>query len=252
MSPTTPTTCTHDRGRGTTVRLRCRHDEWQASQKRRQQMLMRFFGLASVIGIIAIAGAAGAISLRGNSSTGAAQTSAGNVSLLQEGRSTKSAGPRPRAPRALAPTPARIVAEPEPMTPATVPAPAAPIAPSPAKGASLLGQGRTTLTDSIYAVRTGDSVVVNFDTHGNRTRRADKFEQMLRTTLPLVYGRRIASSLDSVPTGALLPSRDVVGELTSQGMRLTLDNGLRISLWPQTRPSADGLLVVAYRVVVER
>jgi hypothetical protein len=133
-----------------------------------------------------------------------------------------------------------------------VSAPPAPVVSSPAKGASLLGQGRTTLADSIYAIRTGDSVVVNFDTHGNRTRRADKFEQMLRTTLPLVYGRRITSSLDSVPTGQLLPSRDIVGELTSQGVHLTLDNGLRISLWPQTRPSADGLLVVAYRVVMER
>src|SRR6202043_1655125 len=116
------------------------------------------------------------------------------------------------------------------------------------KRGSLLGEGRTTLMDSIYAVRTGDSVLVNFDTQGNRTRRADKFEQMLRTTLPLVYGRRIASSLDSVPAGALLPSRDVTGELMSQGVHLTLDNGLRISLWPQTRSSADGPLVVAYRV----
>ncbi len=132
-----------------------------------------------------------------------------------------------------------------------IPAPATPLVSAP-KAASLLGQGRTTLTDSIYAVRSGDSVLVNFDTHGNRTRRADKFEQMLRTTLPLVYGRRVTSSLGSVPTGALLPSRDVVGELTSQGVHLTLDNGVKISLWPQTRPSADGPLVVAYRVVVER
>lgn len=215
-------------------------------------MLMRFFGLASVIGIIGIAGAAGAITLRGNSSAGVSQTSAGNVSLQQEGRATKTAATRPRTPRPLAPTPARTVSEPEAMATATVPTPATPVALPPLKGASLLGQGRTTLTDSIYAIRTGDSVVVNFDTHGNRTRRADKFEQMLRTTLPLVYGRRIASSLDSVPTGQLLPSRDIIGELTSQGVHLTLDNGLRISLWPQTRPSADGLLVVAYRVVMER
>lgn len=212
-------------------------------------MLMRFFGLASVIGIIGIAGAAGTITLRGN---GAVETSAGNVSLRQEGRSTKPAAIRTRAPRPLTPTPARTVSEPEPMTTAPVSAPPAPVVSSAAKGASLLGQGRTTLADSIYAIRTGDSVVVNFDTYGNRTRRADKFEQMLRTTLPLVYGRRITSSLDSVPTGQLLPSRDIVGELTSQGVHLTLDNGLRISLWPQTRPSADGLLVVAYRVVMER
>jgi hypothetical protein len=251
MSPTTPTICTHDRGRGTTVCLRCRHDEWQASQKRRQQMLMRFFGLVSVVGIIAIAAAAGAITLRGGGSAGATETSAGNVSLRQEG--TKAAANRPsRGPRPLTPTPARTVAASQPETTTTVSKADAAAVSAPAKGGSLLGQGRTTLTDSIYAVRTGDSVLVNFDTQGNRTRRADKFEQMLRTTLPLVYGRRITSALDSVPTGLLLPSRDVVGDLTSQGVHLMLDNGLRISLWPQTRPSADGPLVVAYRVVVER
>ena len=142
------------------------------------------------------------------------------------------------------------VSEPEPAAPASTAV--TPAVSSRPKSVSLLGQGRTSLTDSIYAVRTGDSVLVNFDTQGNRTRRADKFEQMLRTTLPLVYGRRVTLSLDSVPTGSLLPSRDVVGELTSQGVHLTLENGLRISLWPQTRPSADGPLVVAYRVVVER
>ena len=219
-------------------------------------MLMRFLGLASVVGIIGIAAAAGAITLRGSGSAGATETSAGNVSLRQEGRSTKAAATRtPRVPRPLTPTPSRTASalEPEPTAPVSNAAsPVAPTVSSPVKGASLLGQGRTTLTDSIYAVRTGDSVLVNFDTQGNRTRRADKFEQMLRTTLPLVYGRRITSSLDSVPTGSLLPSRDVVGELTSQGVHLMLDNGLKISLWPQTRASADGPLVIAYRVVVER
>jgi hypothetical protein len=149
------------------------------------------------------------------------------------------------------PTPARTVSDAAPEPTPLVSAPVTPPVSASPKSAPLLSQGRTSLTDSIYAVRTGDSVLVNFDTHGNRTRRADKFEQMLRTTLPLVYGRRVTSSLDSVPTGALLPSRDIVGELTSQGVHLTLDNGLRISLWPQTRPSADGPLVVAYRVVLE-
>jgi len=216
-------------------------------------MLMRFFGLASVLGIIAIAAAAGTITLRGGGPAGATETSAGNVTLQQEGRSTKTASTHtPRAPRPFTPTPARVVSapEPEPMPPVSAPA-RVPVSPR-TNGGSLLGQGRTTLSDSIYAVRTGDSVFVNFDTQGSRTHRADKFEQILRTTLPLVYGRRITSSLDSVPTGSLLPSRDVTGALISQGVHLTLDNGLRISLWPQTRPSIDGPLVVAYWVVVER
>ena len=215
-------------------------------------MLMRFLGLVSVIGIIGIAGAAGAITLRGGSPTGATETRGGNVSLRQEGRSKATGARTSHVPRQLMPTPARTVATETPVPDAALSAPETPTPSAPPKAASLLGQGRTTLTDSIYAVRTGDSVLVNFDTHGNRTRRADKFEQMLRTTLPLVYGRRITSSLESVPAGSLLPSRDIVGELTSQGVHLTLDNGVKISLWPQTRSSADGPLVVAYRVVLER
>src|SRR3954466_3315812 len=103
MSPTAPTTCTHERGPGTTMCLRCRHDQFQAMQKRRQQMLMRFLGLASVAGIIGIAGVAGAITIRGDGAN-VTQTSAGNVALHQEGK-TKSAAQR--QPRPLAPTPVR-------------------------------------------------------------------------------------------------------------------------------------------------
>jgi hypothetical protein len=35
-------------------------------------------------------------------------------------------------------------------------------------------------------------------------------------------------------------------------MHLTLDNGLKVALWPQTRPTSDGPLVVAYILVVEK
>ncbi|MEO5568414.1 MAG: hypothetical protein ABIR92_07980, partial [Gemmatimonadaceae bacterium] len=63
MSPSTPT-CTHDRGRGTTVCLRCRHEEAQASQRRRQRFLMQFLGLASVAVLIGIAGIGAASTLR--------------------------------------------------------------------------------------------------------------------------------------------------------------------------------------------
>src|SRR5260370_41568123 len=160
-------------------------------------------------------------------------------------------GGSPHPPRRLRQTRAGGVPADEPAATPVIPAPATPLVSAP-KAASLLGQGRTTLTDSIYAVRSGDSVLVNFDTHGNRTRRADKFEQMLRTTLPLVYGRRVTSSLGSGPTRALLPSTDVVGELTSQGVHLTPDNCVEISLLPQTRPSPGGPTFVAHRGAVER
>jgi hypothetical protein len=38
----------------------------------------------------------------------------------------------------------------------------------------------------------------------------------------------------------------------SQGLHFQLDNGARIGLWPQTRESNGGPLVVAYLVVPER
>jgi len=202
---------------------------------------MRFVGLASAIGVIGVAGAAGATKLRGGRASGITETAAGSVSLRQERRSTKAGSARTARPlRTLTSTPEPVLS-------------AAGAPPAPAwSGESLLALGRTTLTENIYAVRNGDSVTVNFDAPVHRTRRADKFELIVRATLPMVYGRRVASALDTVPAGSLLPSRDVMGELASQGVHLMLDNGLKISVWPQMRASGDGPLVVAYRTVVER
>ena len=211
---------------------------------------MRFLGLASLVGIIGVAGVAGAITLRSGDAGNVTVTNPGNVTLRQVGRS---APRQPRSTRALTPTPARAAAVDRRAIETKTEAHAAAEVNAPSSGSgSLLSQGRTTLADSIFALRSGDSVMVNFDTKGNRTRRADKFEQMVRATLPMVYGRRIAPALDSVPQGALLPSRDVIGALGSRGIHLRLDNGLKIGLWPQTRASTDGPLVVAYLVVVER
>jgi hypothetical protein len=238
MSPTSPTTCTHDRGRGTTVCLRCRHDQWQAAQRRRQQMLMRVIALAFVVGIIGVAGVGMAGTLRDRETPD------------QAGTGTARATDKPAKPSDGARPPERPTAAAAPTV--AVPAPtAAPSAARPRLG-SLLAQGRTSLTDSIHAFRSGDSVIVSFDTQGGRTRRADKFERVVRSTLPLVYGRLVTSSLDSVPEGSLLPSRDVVGALSEQGMHLVLENGLKISIRPLTRVGRDGPLVVAYWTVVER
>src|SRR5205823_1353845 len=47
---------------------------------------------------------------------------------------------------------------------------------------AILPQGRTDLPDSLFAVRSGDTVVVHFDTSPARTRRGDKFERIVRQT----------------------------------------------------------------------
>src|SRR4051812_25316498 len=123
MSPTAPTTCTHERGPGTTMCLRCRHDQFQATQRRRAQMLMRVIGVACVVGIIGIAGVAGALTLRGGDAASITQTSAGNVALKQEGK----AKPRTeRLPRPLTPTPVRASAVVAAAQPADSETPAAP------------------------------------------------------------------------------------------------------------------------------
>src|SRR3954462_5034637 len=99
MSPSVPTTCTHERGPGTTLCLRCRHEQFEASQRRRQQMLMRLLGVGAVVAIIGVAGAAGALTIHGHENV--TETSAGSIGVKQEG----AAGRKSRGPRPLATTP---------------------------------------------------------------------------------------------------------------------------------------------------
>lgn len=216
---------------------------------------MRILGLASVVAIVGIAGVGAASTLRDRGEPRVTETSAGNVALGERTRATNrapAAVPQgaPETPPAAAPaTPTPAIAAPAVAQPSiTAPSPRTPLS----RGGFVLVEGRTALTDSIYAVRTGDSVIVHFDVQGSRTRRADRFERLVRTTLPLVYGRMATSGLDSIPEGSLLPTRDVIGALRSGGMHLTLENGARISVRALTRVGRDGALAVAYLTVVER
>src|SRR3954464_8509511 len=155
MSPSTPPTCTHDRGRGTTVCLRCRHEQAQASAKRRQRFLMQFLGLASVAAVLAIAGVSAASTLRSRNTS--ETTSEGTV--VSETRPAKTVG-KPAAQKAapVVQQAATVTSAPESTTPAPATA-STPASPLP-RGGFVLIEGRTQLTDSIYAMRSGDSVVV--------------------------------------------------------------------------------------------
>ena len=115
----------------------------------------------------------------------------------------------------------------------------------------VIPQGRTDLPDSLYAERRADTVVVHFDTSPSRTRRADKFEAIVRQTLRAVYGAAGDSLLAAVPEGQLVSPNELLTRLPSRGIHLTGPSGARIQLWPETRPGRDGPLVVAYRAVVE-
>ena len=198
---------------------------------------MRVVGLGAVVAIVIVAGVS---ALRNRNGDGVTTTSGGNVATTPE----TTAAPRPA--EVTASQAARIpdAATPTPTAPA-----AAPVALS---RAFVVVEGRTALSNGIFAVRAGDSVVVNFDSQGFRTRRADKFEETVRSTLPMIYGRGATAHLDTVPRGALVRSRDVIGELQSSGAGITLDNGTRILLRAVTRVGRDGPLAVAYVTTIRK
>lgn len=116
----------------------------------------------------------------------------------------------------------------------------------------ILAPGRTDMADSLYAERVGDTVIVHFDTSPARTRRADKFEHVVRQTLHVVYGAAADTLLATVPEGQLAAPNELLTSLPQRGIHLATPSGRRVALWPQTRPGRDGPLVVAYRTVAER
>lgn len=116
----------------------------------------------------------------------------------------------------------------------------------------IVAEGTTHLRDSVIAIRSGDSVTVHFDVPRKRTRRPEKFEQIVRATLPAIYGPVVDSVLDRIPSGDLARSGDLLTDLPSRGLRVSLGDGWAVALWPETRPGLDGPLVVMYRATMTR
>jgi len=115
--------------------------------------------------------------------------------------------------------------------------------------APLVPVGRTSLRDTMVVDRAGDTVRVSFDLALSRTRRSDKFEAIVRSTLPQVYGAPADSALRALPAGAVARAGDLVTTLSERGFRIPLADGGTIAVWPETRAGRDGPLVVAYRAV---
>lgn len=247
---TSSSTCAHDLGPGTKVCLRCRQEQRDAARSRHQQML-GVFGVAAmgVFGLYVMgASVAGAWHAAARPDTGRVVTRAsvvassvnGGHEVKQQGDSVVTA--RTAIPAASAAS-AAITAAPDPST--TVPATKPPIE-------ILVSEGRTDLTESLIAERAGDSLVVDFDTPTTRTRRRDKFEVVVRRTLPMIYGAPVDSVLRTIPNGGIVGDVDLLDELPKRGVRLPLGNGSTLELWPETRPGQDGPLVVSYRARVRR
>jgi hypothetical protein len=130
------------------------------------------------------------------------------------------------------------------------PAPAAPAAKAAAPLAPILPMGSSGLPDSVTAIRSDSDVVVSFDLMMTRTRKPVKFEQFVRATLPLIYGRGAREALAKIPDGDLATQGDLLTELPGRGMRIPVTGDWMIRLFPETRAGQDGPLVVRYRASV--
>jgi hypothetical protein len=248
LSPATRPSCPHEIGPGIAVCLRCRQEERQLALAHQRRVLLRAgFVLASVATVAVI----------GNAVVSAVRSPArarGKAPLqLLASTSTTSSVRQQGSPSASS------VASVSGATPSTKPAAStnaspnagAPPATQPAHALTLkVPTGRTGLRDSMYVERDGDSVVVHFDTELARTRRRDKFEATVRSTLPVLYGPAIDSMLATLPEGAITGGRDLVSEVAVRGVRLPAPAGGALELWPVTRPGRDGPLVVGYRARV--
>ncbi len=165
----------------------------------------------------------------------------------------KSAGASARVSESAAAQPRR---RPDTVTspPAVVPAP--PAIESPPRGERLApvisSAGTTDLGDGVFAMRAGDTVIVRFDNVMVRTRRADKFEQHLRTSLGAVFGAVADSAMHTIPEGIVARSGDLLGNLATLGVRVPVAAGDTLVIWPTVRRGRDGLLVFGYRAVVAK
>jgi len=110
-----------------------------------------------------------------------------------------------------------------------------------------IAEGRKDLGDGVFAERNGDEVTVNFDTETLRTRFDWKFEGIVRSTLPQVYGQEVGAALDSIPTGQFVYGADILTQLPARGVALSLPRARTLRVWPITRPGRDGPIIVAYR-----
>ena len=228
--------------------LRCRHEHAQATAKKRQRFFMQFLGLASIAGVLAIAGVSAASTLRNHATS--ESTSEGTV--VSDARPANRVATKPAEQKAEPVVQQSAETAPAPV----VPAPVAVAEPTPARpspvGGFVLVEGRTQLADSVYAIRTGDSVLVNFDAFGFRTRRSDKIEQSLRLTLPLVFGKMATASVDTMASGTFVTEHDVVGALATNGMRVRLDNGATAHIRILTRMVSGGPIAIGYLTTIER
>jgi hypothetical protein len=110
--------------------------------------------------------------------------------------------------------------------------------------------GASTLRDGPTVIRADSVVTLSFDIPLIRTRIPAKFEHLVRTTLPAIYGRGVDTVLSKIAEGDIARQGDLLSELPKRGVRIPVNAAWMIALFPETRPGQDGPLVVRYRVSV--
>ena len=221
-SPALPS-CPHELRPGTTVCLHCRRDARASTQAKLQRTV-----LVSVVAVGCV-GAAVAGLASGSAAFPSRRAAVGSEPVAVDAPAVRTATHGVAAP--------------------IEPSLTAPPSAADARFTVRIAEGRTRLPGrDAYAVRSGDVVTVTFDGIMSRTRRPDKFERIVRATLPQVYGDGAAAVLASVRPGTLVSASALTGELPVRGLRLAHPDGGALTLWPETRPGRDGPLVVAYRV----
>jgi hypothetical protein len=250
--------CTHELRPGTAVCLRCQHAERAAKRARQRQLLARGAAATLVLAVIAAVGIAGATAIRSRVGVkSGARAATGDASLSALTATTDSASPSTPAssPDSAGPASAPPATPVDRVTPLRASPPVAPptVAPSASTARSgvapVVPVGRTVLRDTMVADRAGDTVRVSFDLMLSRTRRVDKFEAIVRSTLPQVYGAPADSALRALPIGMMARAGDLITTLAERGFQIPLAGGRTIAVFPETRAGRDGPLVVAYRAV---
>jgi hypothetical protein len=232
--PHTPHTdqsiCTHDRRPGTTVCLHCRHAALEVARAKRRRFLLRVASMGAIGASFLVVGVLGATVIRGKGMPHYNVIhSFSSKAVVRPASSAKPATPKP--PTSTAVTQQGNVAGPPPLLPQ-------------------LPTGETPFQDGITATREGDVVTVAFDTPMTRTRRPEKFEHFVRTSLPAVYGPSMDTLLAKLPVGAIASQGDLLSELPTRGVRIPVRAGWKLELYPETRAGQDGPLVVRYHASI--
>ncbi len=222
--------CTHELRPGTTVCWHCRHTARIAARERRKKLMLRMSAGAIVLATLGAAGALSASAIRGWSGARRAKS---QVALAS---TSKALADAPQ--RGATPGPTAVVQQGDVVARTT--APFIPIVPV----------GASTLRDGPTVLRSDSGVTLSFDIPLIRTRMPTKFEHLVRTTLPAIYGRGVDSVLAKIADGDIARQGDLLSELPKRGVRIPVNAAWMFALYPETRPGLDGPLVVRYRVSV--